>query len=65
MTHEERIERLMHSASNCKQMLGAIDRKLADALSCLDDGKTEECKEMLAQLKQALPEAIAVLQHDD
>ena len=65
MTHEERIERLMHSATNCTQMLYAIDRKLADALLCLDEGRDEECKQMLAHLKQALPQAISVLDFDD
>ena len=61
MTHEERIERLMHSASNCTHMLHAIDRKMADALVCLEEGRDEECKRLIAQLKDALPQAIAVL----
>ncbi|MEO1921459.1 hypothetical protein T8S45_09965 [Blastomonas marina] len=65
MTPEERIHRLNHANKNCRQMLGAVDRKLAEALRCLEDGRHEECEALLGQLKQALPEAIKVIEHDD
>lgn len=65
MTPEERIHRLTHATKNCSQMLSAVDRKLADALLCLEEGRHDECQALLVQLKQALPEAIRVIQHDD
>lgn len=65
MTEQERIERLMHSANNCRQMLHAIDSKLAEALRCIEEQRVEECKELLDSLAKALPEAIATLRHED
>ena len=65
MTERERIERLMHSANNCRQMLHAIDSKLAEALRCIEDGRLEDCKVLLDSLAKALPEAIATLRHED
>ncbi len=44
-------------------MLSVVDRKLAEALVCLEDGRHAECGALLAQLKNALPEAIKVIGH--
>lgn len=65
MTPEERIDRLTHATKNCSQMLSAVDRKLAEALLCLEDGRHEDCGALLTQLKSALPQAIKVIEHDD
>ena len=65
MTPNEQIERLMHSANNCRQMLSAIDSKLAKALRCIEEGDIDNCRTMLDALAQALPEAIATLRHDE
>lgn len=55
---------LLHAANNCAQMLQALDRRLEQALVALDDGNLEDCRETLAFVKQALPEAIASISHD-
>lgn len=65
MTPEDRIATLTHTTKNCRQMLSAVDRKLSAALLCLEDGRHEECEALLAQLKQALPQAIKVIEDDD
>lgn len=59
------IDRLMHSANNCHQMLQAIDRKLARALRCIEEGRAEDCRRLLAELTEALPQAMAIIQHDN
>lgn len=59
------IDRLMHSANNCHQMLHAIDRTLARALRFIEEGRTEECRRLLAELSEALPQAMAIIRHDN
>lgn len=66
MTEKERIEKLMHAAGNCQQMLHAIDRRLARALQCLETNDVDECRKLLDGLTTALPAAIAILsQHHE
>ncbi len=65
MSPDERIAKLTHASKNCTQMLSAVDRKLAEALLCLEDGSHEDCAVLLAQLKKALPQAIKVIEHHD
>lgn len=60
-----RLDRLMHSANNCHQMLQAIDRKLARALRCIEEDRTDECRRLLAELTEALPQAMAIIRHDN
>ena len=63
MTEDDRVARLMHSANNCRQMLGAIDRRLKSALECLEQGNVDNCREVLRALDGALPEAMEILRH--
>ena len=46
-------------------MLGAIDRKLARALQCLEEHDHQTCHELLSQLTTALPEAMAIIKHEN
>ena len=62
---KSQLDRLMHSANNCHQMLAAVDRKLARALRCIDEGRTEDCRRLLAELTEALPQAMAIIRHDN
>lgn len=61
---KEELSSYIHAARNCTQMLAAIDRRLARAREALDAGEVEECKAYLQQLKDALPQAIRVIDHD-
>ena len=65
ITDEQRIEQLLHSANNCRQMLHAIDRKLAEALHCVYDNRYEDCRELLESLNQSLPEAMAIIEFEE
>ena len=65
MTNEERIASLTHANRNCCQMLSVIDRRLGEALACLDEGRDEDCRALLAQLKQAVPEAMRMIDTPD
>lgn len=62
---KSQLDRLMHSANNCHQMLHAIDRKLARALRCIEEGRTDECRRLLTELSEALPQAMAIIRHDN
>ncbi len=46
-------------------MLHAVDRKLARALRRIEEGRTEECRRLLAELSEALPQAMAIIRHDN
>lgn len=61
----EELSTYIHAARNCTQMLSAIDRRLARARDALEAGEIEECKTYLDQLKEALPQAIRVIDHDN
>ena len=65
MTEDDRVARLMHSANNCRQMLGAIDRRLARAIECLEKGGVENCREHLKALEEALPQAMEMLKFEN
>ena len=65
MTEDDRLARLMHSANNCRQMLGAIDRRLARAIECLEKGGVENCREHLKALEEALPQAMAIIEFEN
>ena len=57
------IEKLMHAAGNCHQMLQAVDNKLAKALASLIAGDYDSCRKDLEFLTAALPQAMQVIDH--
>ena len=63
--HRNQIEALMHSANNCRQMLAAVDRKLARALVCLRESDYKTCEHLLSELTDALPQAMAIIATDN
>ena len=65
MSDEQRIAQLLHSANNCRQMLAAVDRKLAEALQHVYDGDIAQCRDMLEELSRALPEAMAIIEFEE
>ena len=65
MTELELLNQYRHSANNCRQMLHAVDRKLAEALTCLYDHDYERCKALLEQLTSSLPEAMKIIAHEN
>ena len=65
MTELELLNQYRHSANNCRQMLLAVDRKLAQALTALYDHDFDTCTELLEQLAGSLPEAMAIIAHEN
>ncbi|APE27781.1 hypothetical protein [Aurantiacibacter gangjinensis] len=65
MTESDLLNQYRHSANNCRQMLEAIDRKLARALDCLYKNDFDTCRELLEGLTSSLPEAMAIISHEN
>ena len=65
LSDQQRINQLLHSASNCRQMLRAIDRSLATALECVYDGRIDECRATLEKLSSSLPQAIRIIEYEE
>ena len=65
MNDNDLLLQYRHSANNCRQMLGAIDRKLAQALQCLYDDDYERCRHLLEGLTESLPVAMAIIAHEN
>ena len=65
LSDARRIRQLLHSANNCRQMLHAVDRALAQALECVYDGRIEECRAKLEELSKSLPQAIAIIEFEE
>ena len=65
MNDNDMLMQYRHSANNCRQMLAAIDRKLARALECIYNDDYETCRELLEQLTSSLPEAMAIIAHEN
>ncbi|KLE35914.1 hypothetical protein [Aurantiacibacter luteus] len=64
MDERDDLEDYIHAARNCTQMLFAIERMMGKALESLEAGDTEALRQRLAMLKEAVPQAIAVIDHD-
>ncbi|MBH5321675.1 hypothetical protein [Aurantiacibacter sediminis] len=65
MNDNELLNQYRHSANNCRQMLKAVDRKLAAALDCLYKNDYDCCRTKLEELTTALPEAMEIIAHEN
>ena len=65
LSDRRRINQLLHSANNCRQMLRAVDRKLADALQHVYDGDVAQCQSLLEELSESLPQAMAIIEIEE
>lgn len=65
LSDRRRINQLLHSANNCRQMLKAVDRKLAEALQHVYDGDIAQCQTLLEELSEALPQAMAIIEFEE
>ena len=60
---DERAD-LIHAARNCTQMLYAMDRRMKKVSELLEQGDLDAARSDLAMLEDAIPQAIAIIDHD-